>query len=249
MTMPENAQLATDSAATTELAAAKRDEPSAPPLRRLPVRISEPPFDEHDGNDRVGGESVQGALALAFALPSGVPAVPSGPSTEAVSRRLALVPPLAPATVTKPDQTAASQAEASQHAPRAGRKRVVRDADIDDFGPQRTPRALLPEPQPWAGRLVQAIVEITAGVRPIAQLVRWTTSDVYESVCRRTAHLATVRDRRRTGAIVRSVHVDEPGEGVAEVCAVVQQGNRCRAIALRLEGVDGRWQCTALQVG
>jgi hypothetical protein len=53
----------------------------------------------------------------------------------------------------------------------------------------------------------------------------------------------------RLAEVVRSVRVSEPHDGVAEVCAVVQQGPRCRAIALRLEGIDGRWQCTALQIG
>jgi hypothetical protein len=36
---------------------------------------------------------------------------------------------------------------------------------------------------------------------------------------------------------------------VAELAAVVRRGGRMAAIALRLEGVDGRWQCTALQIG
>jgi hypothetical protein len=53
----------------------------------------------------------------------------------------------------------------------------------------------------------------------------------------------------RLAEVVRSVRVSEPTDGVAEVCAIVQQGPRCRAIALRLEGIDGRWQCTALQIG
>jgi hypothetical protein len=99
---------------------------------------------------------------------------------------------------------------------------------------------------------VQAIVEVTSGVRPVAQLVRWTTTDVYATIQRRIAHTELAQrgaNGRRVGAIVRSIHIDEPADGVAEVCAVVQHGARCRAVALRLEGFDGRWQCTALQVG
>jgi hypothetical protein len=45
------------------------------------------------------------------------------------------------------------------------------------------------------------------------------------------------------------VHVSEPADGVAEACAVVDTGPRRRAIALRLEGLDGRWRCTQLQFG
>lgn len=45
-----------------------------------------------------------------------------------------------------------------------------------------------------------------------------------------------------------SVRVSEPADGVAEVSAVVRHGARTRAVALRLEGMDGRWQCTVLSV-
>jgi hypothetical protein len=48
---------------------------------------------------------------------------------------------------------------------------------------------------------------------------------------------------------VKSVRVCEPVDGVAEVAAVISQGGRCRAVAARLEGVDGRWRCVHLQIG
>ena len=49
--------------------------------------------------------------------------------------------------------------------------------------------------------------------------------------------------------VVRSVHVSLPADGVAEVAALVRRGARSTAVALRLEGLDGRWQCTALELG
>jgi hypothetical protein len=45
------------------------------------------------------------------------------------------------------------------------------------------------------------------------------------------------------------VRVTEPADGVAEVSALVRRGLRVTAVALRLEGMDGRWQCTALELG
>jgi hypothetical protein len=45
------------------------------------------------------------------------------------------------------------------------------------------------------------------------------------------------------------VHVTSPFDGVAEVAATVRRGPRVTAVALRLEGLDGRWQCTALHLG
>ena len=43
--------------------------------------------------------------------------------------------------------------------------------------------------------------------------------------------------------------MSEPVDGVAEVAALVRRGARSTAVALRLEGLDGRWQCTALELG
>jgi hypothetical protein len=115
----------------------------------------------------------------------------------------------------------------------------------DDFGPIPTSRAALPAPGPWAGRLVQAVVEVIGGDRPLGQLVRWTQADVYEQL-RTLAARRPAGWPRRVRAQVRSVHVAEPLDGVAEVCAVVHDGVRARAYALRLEGADGRWCCTEL---
>jgi len=49
--------------------------------------------------------------------------------------------------------------------------------------------------------------------------------------------------------VVRSLHVSAPADGVAEVAALVRRDARSTALALRLEGLDGRWQCTALELG
>jgi hypothetical protein len=208
--------------------------------RRLPVPACEPPFDDEVGRDhtwpavgapgRPAGEApVQGTLALAFLLPSGLPAAPRP----------------APALRLVPDLPARCDSTAVE--------------DLADFGPQPTSRAALPEPRAWAGRLVQAIVEVLAGDRPLTQLVRWTTTEVYEEVtallsARRPAGVhGQASGRRAVDEVVRaavsSVRLTEPADGVAEVAATVRRGRRTTAVALRLEGLDGRWQCTALEVG
>ena len=113
-----------------------------------------------------------------------------------------------------------------------------------------TPRADLPDPRHWTARLVQASVEAREGDRPIAQLLRCTTREVYDHLTRdaaRTRATAQVR-RRTTRPVVRSLHLHEPADGVVEACAVVEVGVRSRAVALRLEGLDGRWLCTELSV-
>ncbi|MGZ6803537.1 MAG: Rv3235 family protein [Nocardioidaceae bacterium] len=105
----------------------------------------------------------------------------------------------------------------------------------------------------WAGRFAQAVVEVLGGDRPVAQLLRCTTPRVYQELDRRAKILARTSPaplRRRTlRPQVRSVHVFQPTTDTAEVCVHVGHGQRSRALAARLERRDGRWTCTALQVG
>ncbi|MBA3619880.1 MAG: hypothetical protein H0W56_09885 [Acidothermales bacterium] len=196
--------------------------------RRIPVPQCEPPYDDElpaaKPSVALPAGGVQGSLALAFSLPSGVPAQPEP------------LPGLRLVPVERTDE----------------------DGDEREdplVAPQPTPRRLLPAPGRWSARLAQAMLEVLAGERPPTQLLRWTSEPVYADIdsrarrlvrpCPGTAQALAVRDR----AVVRSVHVSEPADGVAEVCALVQRGARATALALRLEGVDGRWLCTALVLG
>lgn len=105
----------------------------------------------------------------------------------------------------------------------------------------------------WAGRFAQAVVEVLGGDRPLPQLVRWTTPYVYAQIGRRLRVLSRVSpatQRMRTvRAQVRSVHVCRPRSAVAEVSVHVGYGRRSRALAARLEQAEGRWTCTALELG
>lgn len=110
-----------------------------------------------------------------------------------------------------------------------------------------TARAALPDPKHWIGRLAQAMAETLAGARPAGQLARFTTLDVLDDLERWTGRLRT-GSGVTTRPVVASVRVDEPADGVAEACAIVDTGARRRALALRLEGMDGRWRCTAFEL-
>ncbi len=126
---------------------------------------------------------------------------------------------------------------------------------IDDetlFGRQPTPTAALPDPRAWAGRLGSAVAEVLTGDRPVQQLMRWTNDAVFTDLHRRASALSsagTANRGMRNKVSVVSVHVCEPRDGVAEASVHVRHGLRSRAYALRLEGLDGRWRCTALQMG
>ncbi len=119
---------------------------------------------------------------------------------------------------------------------------------FERFGPRPTATSELPDPEAWARRMVQAVLEALSGVRPVAQLVRWTSLDVYAGLQRRSA-LAAARPRPGRRAVVRSVRICQPADGVVEACAVVVARGRVQAVALRLEGLDGRWRMTALELG
>ncbi|MBV9290884.1 MAG: hypothetical protein JO222_00410 [Frankiales bacterium] len=100
----------------------------------------------------------------------------------------------------------------------------------------------------WTRRLAQAVIEVLVGARSAAQLSRYATFDVLQLLERSTGRLAARRSGPVTRPVVASVHVCEPRPGVAEGCAVIDTGNRRRALALRLESRNGQWQCTAIQI-
>lgn len=150
------------------------------------------------------------------------------------------------------------RAATSAQAPTAGTQGALALA-LDDPGPRpaaaapsgAAPRGLLPDPADAAGALVLAVVEVLAGTRPASQLLRWTSPQVHGAICARAA-LAT-RLRRGTiaprQAVVRAVRVCRPTDAVAEASAVVYDGQRVRAVAVRLEAAGGRWRATALEMG
>ena len=114
---------------------------------------------------------------------------------------------------------------------------------LGDSEHRHTSKTQLPSAHQWSIRLVHGLVEVMNGVRPASQLTRWLTFDVFNQV---KNHIYA-NDMRRL--IVRSVHVAEPDDGVAEVCAVFGTPNRCYAMAMRLEGLDGRWRATQITWG
>jgi hypothetical protein len=103
---------------------------------------------------------------------------------------------------------------------------------------------------PWAARLAQAVLEVVAAERPVAQLTSWVQPEIYRRLERRhqlTARLVDPsRPRGRAADQVQSVHVCHPTPQIAEVSVVTRGSDRCRALALRLEWRKGRWICTEL---
>lgn len=111
------------------------------------------------------------------------------------------------------------------------------------------PQATVPPPALWAARFVRVLLEVMAGLRPVSQLGAWADSEVCRRIARRIGTADRCQDLRRSVGTLRSLHVSSPAPGVAEVCAVVEFGDRVRAVALRAEAAGTPWRCTGLIIG
>jgi hypothetical protein len=116
-----------------------------------------------------------------------------------------------------------------------------------DFGPTWSRRSELPDPHAVGRRLITLTLETFAGRRPVGQLQPLVTPALFTALSeRRRPRWCT---EGTAPLLISSVRVCEPVDGVAEVSAVARRGGRAHAVAARIEGIDGRWRCTALQVG
>ncbi|MGY1619639.1 Rv3235 family protein [Geodermatophilus sp. SYSU D00691] len=96
-------------------------------------------------------------------------------------------------------------------------------------------------------RLLVTALEVLAGRRPLSQLAPLTSHGVHAALAR--GNRPRWCTESTSPLLLGPVHVCEPVDGVAEISAVARRDGRAHALAARLEGIDGRWRCTALQVG
>lgn len=96
----------------------------------------------------------------------------------------------------------------------------------------------------WPSYFAQVLAETLAGVRPVTQLVPWTTERARNRIQQLGPRLAAgLRPR------VRRVVTFQPATDAMEMTVVVGFGPRVHALALRLERGDnpGRWLCTTVE--
>lgn len=118
-----------------------------------------------------------------------------------------------------------------------------------EFDRRPTPVWELPDPKTATARIAQILIDVMVGQRPVSQLNSVTNAAVRANVLRAVAALPPSPLATRARLQVASVRVTIPGPGIVEASAVIRGTHRSRAMALRLEGLDGRWMCTALRVG
>jgi hypothetical protein len=132
------------------------------------------------------------------------------------------------------------------------RPRVGRALDVAEyFAPQRTSSVALPEPEPLVRNLTIGVLEVLAGVREVEQLARWLGEDAFRALVTRANLSARARSARGVPAArpahrILSIRHTTPADGIVEAVAIVAGPVRTRAVALRLEGWDGRWRATSL---
>ena len=126
-------------------------------------------------------------------------------------------------------------------APTVRRGREVRHLHLVPSTPVFVQGALdlecpIPSPQAWAGRYVQAVLEVIAQQRPVSQLARWTAAGVYSELARLQRTASDSRrdaDRPRPARqTVVSVRVVRIAADAAAVAARVGEGERSRAVAV-----------------
>ena len=177
----------------------------------------------------------------------------SGPSRTGGLRttrpQVRLVPAVAPTVVEEATGPAHAVPETA-----AGRIAVLRVSDrslvmeADDDAPRPLPDG---DPSTVARAVALASLEVLAGRRSVAQLARWLTPGVYESLQVRAG--LTQRVLGTSGGtrppVIRRTRACRVDSHVLEATMVADDGVRVRAVALRLEGHRGAWRVTALEIG
>ena len=221
MTSALKASPTTPAAAPAGTPPPQRPAPAAPRPYLTAVPDCEPPFDDHRS-------AVSRLQRLRAATQARLAAAPAGSAATAATNPVGLAGDSKNAGSAVPDTVAEPGVPGwSQEA---------------DMGVRRTASAQLPPAGRSGSMLARALVEVLCGQRPVPQLRVHCAPDVFAGLQGRPVargalgHLLTVR-------------VAEPADGVAEVAAVYRRGERVRALAFRMQGVDGRWRVTALQTG
>lgn len=121
------------------------------------------------------------------------------------------------------------------------------------FGPQYNKTSDLPDPNPSLQALATGVVEVIAGTRPIDQLARLLSDEVYQRLSRRAIE---ARERRiqlgqktpYQNFSVRNMMNSSPRDGVIESVVLLNAQRRTRAVTIRLEGINNRWRATSVSV-
>ena len=114
--------------------------------------------------------------------------------------------------------------------------------DFDpEFAPEPTSAEDLPDITELMSQFMHNVLEIWAGRRSASQVQAMCHHLIFADI-QRTAGQQKVLGK------IRKIKLTQPLDGICESTITVRFGDRMRAIAIRFEGVDGRWLCTELDL-
>lgn len=117
------------------------------------------------------------------------------------------------------------------------------------LAPPSTPLPL-PDPTALCCAVVRAALEVVRGERTVGQLARWVSPEIYEALARRARlEVDACAESSTRPVTIRRARLVRIGDGVAEGTVVVEDGDRVRAAAARLEARRGTWRVVALEIG
>ena len=112
--------------------------------------------------------------------------------------------------------------------------------DFDpEFAPEPTSAEDLPDITELMSQFMHNVLEIWAGRRSASQVQAMCHHLIFADI-QRTAGQQKVLGR------IRKFRVTQPLDGICESAITVRYGDRLRVVAIRFEGLDQRWLCTAL---
>ena len=111
----------------------------------------------------------------------------------------------------------------------------------------------LPDPGPVLRKIAPGVVEVLAGVRNVEQLSSNLSENVYLKLRDRAASLARSRSASgekfaRPDVVVKNLHHESHRPGVVQSVVLVKTKLRTRAVAIRLEMRNRRWQATSVSI-
>jgi len=110
-----------------------------------------------------------------------------------------------------------------------------------DFAPKPTSATDLPDIKELTSQFIHNVLEIWAGRRSASQV---------QAMCHHLifADLQKNAGQQKLVGKIRKINVTEPLDGISESTVTVRYGDRLRVVAIRFEGLDQRWLCTALNL-
>lgn len=108
-----------------------------------------------------------------------------------------------------------------------------------EFAPEPTSAEDLPDITELMSQFMHNVLEIWAGRRSASQVQAMCHHLIFAEI-QRTAGQQKVLGR------IRNIKLTQPLDGICESAITVRYGDRLRVVAIRFEGLDKRWLCTAL---